>query len=920
MVYVRSSSGSGDGKTVDGMASLLSLLRFALRSLIRGGAIPYEINQELQTHLDEQTEELMRAGWARRDARDEAVRRFGDLERIRRECLQLSMARQRGGTMDVAEDVRVALRGFRRSPFFAVTSVLIVGLGIGATTTIFSVADHVLLRPLPYPDPGALVTVGKPGSGMSIPDFLELRDRVGAFSAVGAQWDREYDLTSSGDPERVNVGQVTAGFLSTLGGRPALGRLFGEGDFEPSVQRTAILSQEIWRRRWNGQKTAIGTTVRLDGLEYQVIGVLSSDFVDPEALVQNKVDIWVPLDPPDPLREARTSSILRVVARLGQSGTTTRAEEELHALSLALASAFPESSRRTDGSPIPFRLRSLREATVGGVGRKLFLLLGAVGLMLLIACANLANLTLARGADRAQELALRSALGATRGRLVRFLLTESLLLALLGGLLGIGLSVPGVEAFKALGAGGLPRLASVTVDWGVMAFAVALSGVTGVLVGLLPAVRSGVADLTSTFREGSSTVTLSSRRIALREGLMIAQIALALVLLVGAGLLFNSLLHLRAVDPGFDTRNLVTTEIRFGLPFGWGETRYRSPQSKARFTEELLPALRDLPGVERVGGALSLPFARDHYFGGTVAREDNPGDTIDAWIRPVTYGFLETLGARVLAGRTFNEQEDRQGTGDGDFGTPGQRPPQTLPVLVNRTLAHRLWADGSPLGRGLVLGQTRAQVIGVIEDVSHLGLDQPREANIYVPYVRVGTRFDRLDLVLRYRGSSAGLAQGIRGAVRAIDPDLPVGELVTMDERMSRTMVTPRFYSALFAAFAIFALVLAASGIYASMTYLVSRRMREFGIRLALGCPPRAVLVKVLGRGAALAAAGIFLGLGGSLAMSRLLRAYLFGLKPTDLATFVCVSVLLATAAVFSCSAPARRAAQANPVDVLRGE
>lgn len=904
------------------MASLLSLLRLAIRSLIRGRAIPHEIDRELEAHLDEETEELVRAGWARRDARDEAARRFGDLEKIRGECLQLSMARQQGGRMSIVEDVRVALRGFRRSPFFVVASVLIVGLGIGATTIIFSVADHVLLRPLPYPDPGELVTLGRrgSGSGMSIPDFLEMRDRISAFSAVGAQWDREYDLTGSGYPEKVNVGQMTAGFLSILGAHPAVGRLFVEGDFAPGVERTAVLSQEIWRRRWSGQENAVGATVRLDGLEYHVVGVLSSDFTDPEALVRNKVDIWVPLDPPTGLREERTSSILRVVARLGESGTVNRAEEELHALSLRLADAFPENSRRPDGSPIPFRLRSLHEATVGSVGRNVFLLLGAVGLMLLIACANVANLTLARGADRAHELALRSALGATRGRLVSFLLTESLMLALLGGLLGIGLSVPGVQAFRALGGGSLPRLASITVDWGVMAFAIVLSGITGVLFGLLPAVRSGVVEPAATFREGPSAVTVSSGRIALREGLMIVQIALALVLLVGAGLLFNSLLHLRAVDPGFDTRNLVTAEIRFSLPFGWGEARYKSPESKARFTEELLQALRDLPGVESAGGALSLPFASDHYWRGTVTRGDSPGDTINTWIRPVTHGFLETLGARVLVGRSFNEQEDRLRTQSVAPGDAGRRAPQTLPVLVNRTLAHRFWADGSPLGKELALGQTRAHVIGVIEDLSHLGVDQPKEANLYVPYLRVGSMLTSLDLVLRHRGPSAEFADGIRRAVRGIDPDLAVGSLVTMEERRSRTMVTPRFYSALFAAFATFALVLAVSGIYASMTYLVSRRMREFGVRLALGCSPRAVRRKVLWRGATLAAVGISFGLGGSLAMSRLLRAYLFELKPTDPATFVCVSVLLVTAAVFSCVAPARRAARANPVDVLRGE
>jgi predicted permease len=793
-----------------------------------------------------------------------------------------------------------------------------IGTGIGATTTIFSVADHVLLRPLPYLDPDELVTIRKGSSGVPIPDFVDIRDRTRCFESLGGQWDRMQDLTGTGQPERVNVGQLTGDFLHLLGAMPSLGRLFIPADFAPDAGRVAVLSHQFWQRRMGGATEAVGQAITLEGQRYEVVGVVSRDFTQPEALTESNVDVWVPLDLTTPFLLQRTSYLLNVVARLAPALTAAAAQRELDALAAALATEHPDGNRRQDGSPVRFPLRSLHEATVGDVGDTLSLLLGAVGLMLLIACANVANLSLARAADRSREMALRTALGAGRGRIVRLVLMESVVLGLIGGGLGVAIAAIGVKTFAVLNAGGIPRVASVTVDWRVVAFALLLSIAAGVLFGLLPAIRSAESDYSIALKEGSQTSTLSRSGSRTRNTLVVSEIALALVLLVGAGLLFNSFMQLRRVDPGFDTENVLALPLRFGLPFGWGGTRYADADTKAAFAREILAAARAIPGVIEAGGGLSPPFNRVCCWSAGIVRSDEPDDTVESWIRPVTHRYLEAIGARLIAGRTFTAVDD-QGE---RFIAVAERSNELrvthLSAVVNASLAARLFPNESPLGREIVQGGLRAEVVGVVRDISHLGLDRSGEYDLYVPFLRTGTAFDRLDLAVRYRGSTEVVADALRRAVWNIDPDLPIGTMQTMDQRMSRSLATPRFYSALFASFAILAFLLAASGIYASMAYVVRQRRRELGIRLALGGAPANLVWMVLGRGTLQTAVGLTLGLAGAYALSRLLSGFVFGISTSDPLTFVSASLVLGAVALLACVVPARKAAGADPLEVLR--
>jgi putative ABC transport system permease protein len=658
----------------------------------------------------------------------------------------------------------------------------------------------------------------------------------------------------------------------------------------------------------------------LEGQPYEVVGVLGENFVEPEALVRGRVDVWVPLDLNTPFLQTRNSYVLRTVARLTPGLSGNSAQEELDALAETLANEHPDDNRRLNGSAVQFPLRTLHEATVRDFGQTLSVLMGAVGLMLLIACANVANLYLARSTERSREMALRTALGAGKGRLLRLLLTESVMLGVVGGVLGVVLAVLGVKAFTVLNAGGLPRVAFVAVDWRVVSFAVVLSILTGILFGLLPALRSARSDFSSALREGAVSTTGTRNRNVTRDSLVVVEIALALVLLVGAGLLFNSFLHLRRVDPGFETENVVTAELRFGLPFGWGSTRYANAEAKAQFTSAVLEATRRIPGVVSVGGSLSSPFSPGCCWSTKVFRSDRAADSVDSWMRPVTHGYLETIGARLITGRMLTASDDQGEPYNADVNAEDDLGESFVSAIVNNTLARHLWPNESPLGGELIGGGLRARVVGVIDDVSQLPLDQMGQYDLYLPFLRTGTAFDRLELAVDYLGCTEIVAAAIRAAVWNIDPDLPVGTMLTMDQRMARSMNTPRFYSILFVVFAGVAFLLAASGIYASMTYVVGQRKRELGIRLALGGRLRNVLRMALGRGAMLTGLGVVIGACGASALFRLLDSLLFGITTTDITTFSSVALLLGVVAMLACYIPARRAACADPLEVLRAE
>ena len=829
------------------------------------------------------------------------------------------------------QDLRFAFRSLRKKPGFTITTVLIVALGVGATTTIFSVVDGVLLRPLPYPEPAELMILEKEGS-VSIPDYVDFRDRTTSFEAWGATWDVAIDLTGDGTPERLEAAQITPVLLSMLGARTQVGRLLTPDDFEAGASAVAVLSHRFWQRRWGGDRDVVGRTIILNGDPVVVVGALNPDFRPPEALELADIHIYVPLELNRVEFQSRRFSVLDVLARLEDDVSFAEARAELDVLGAALAEEYPEDYIDPDGTPVPIDMTPLQEATVGNIGPTLYMFLGAVALLLLIACANVANLFLARGMDREGEMAIRSALGANHGRLMAQLLTESVLLAIIGGTIGIATAFLGVEAFRVLNPGGIPRLGEVAVDLRVLGFALALSTLTGIIFGIVPAITSAWTDAYTGLREGTSRHTAGRSRLKLRNGLVVAEIGLALMLLAGAGLLFNSFLRLRQVDTGFEPEGMVTLQLNI-------QSAYEGAERLA-FAEALLERLTAAPGATAVGASWTLPFAGGRCCfqtslqpagAGARARYNDDDDDEDdqrltAYIHPVTSGYFKALGFPILQGRGLTRQDDA---------LPAVAPPNldelgnvqltryTLPAIANRQLAERFWPDGDVLGKTLALNflpGVELEIVGVSDEILHWNLNADRGLDIYVPFAAFAGWIGLLDVAVRHEGPVGPVAQAMRQAVWELDPNLPLGEIVSMEKRISRSITAPRFYTLLLATFATIAFLLAAGGIYGSMLYSVGQRQREMGIRIALGARSANVVRMIVGRGMILIGIGIGLGLAGAITLSSVLESLVFGIATTDPATLIAVSVLLAVVATAACYFPARVAARADPLETLRAE
>ncbi len=823
--------------------------------------------------------------------------------------------------LGLVPNFRYVVRSLARTPAFSLMAILIVALGVGATTTIYSVVDNVLLRPLPYPDPQELVMFTKgEGGSLSIPDFRDIYDQTDAFASLAAWTDADLDLTNEGIPERLTVGRVTAEFFSVLGASPAVGRLFTAGDFAPGANKVVVVDHGLWQRRWGGDPALVGSAVILDGETVTVLGVLKRDFQSPEGLTGNELDVWVPFDLTAPEWQHRNLWLLSPIGRLAPGATLASAQAEMDALAETLAVDHPVNNRDRDGRAFYFPLVPLHEAMVGSVAQPLYVLLGAVGLLLLIACANVANLFLARGTDREREIALRSALGAGRGRIVQQLLTESVALALLGGALGAGIAVVSIRMFGVFDAVGIPRMSDVVVDWRVLLFTVALSTLTGVLFGLIPALQSAQTDICAALQEGAQNATAGRHRAKLRNSFVVAEIALALMLLIGAGLLFNSFLRLRSVDPGVDPDDVTVMSLRLGA-FDFGSIasgRYSTEGERIQFTNDLLETIRAFPNVQAAGATMRMPFGSGRCCWATDVAPSGSEDSVMAWMHPVTSAFMEALGATLVAGR-FHVQGDMAAPAPSGGGADDDQQ-RTVAAVINRSLAERHWPDGDVLGRELHTRSYILSIVGVVDDIRHFGLDSPEQFDAYLPYAPDGAFFPMLDVAVRSSGDSDNLAAALRQAVWRVDPELPVSPPHTMNDRISGTITTPRFYSMLLAAFAAVAFLLAASGIASSMLYSVGQRQRELGIRLALGAQRRSLMRMVVGKGVLLTALGLSVGIGGAFALSRVLDSFVFGISTTDPMTFVAVSLLLATVAMLACYLPARKAAGADPLEVLRAE
>jgi len=793
-------------------------------------------------------------------------------------------------------DVRFAVRTLAKRPAFTLTALAIIAVGIGASTTIFTVVDHVLLRQLPYAEPEALVVVDDPS--FAVPIFLAWKDGTkDSFEYFAASSTSSVNLTGLETPMHLSAASVTPDFFPALRVEPALGRGFVSSEYVAAPD-VVIVSYGAWQRLFGGDPDVVGRTLQINQRTRTVVGVMAADFRPPEAVVGREVDLWMPFDAADPAwSDAWGSWFLSIVARLTPGRTLEATQAELEALSARLIAANPGGYQSNDGA-YTIEISPLLRATVGEVGNTLYLLLGAVGMMLLIACANVASLLLARATDRQREVAVRAALGASRSCIAQQLLCEAMALSLTGGALGILGAFAAVEWFNSFQPGDIPRSGAVQLDVRVLGFALATAVVTGLIFGVAPAWRAARMDLNEAIREGSGTLSPSAARQRLRSGLVVLEVALAVVLTAGAGLLFNSFLHLTAVDPGFDTEQLLS----FELSLGTYETEERLP-----VVEQLLEALRAIPGAESVGLGITVPFAltgdnRCCWFDSMVTdrEEDEPYLAV---VNPVDDGYFVTLGASMRYGRAI-ARADR----DAD--------PVTV---VTVTTAQNMFGRDDVVGEVLhVKGDLDLRIVGVVEDIRHWGLTAEANNELYVPYRGFHQYFRHATFLMR--GQRADLATQLRRAVWSVDPQLPVDNVVTMREMVSASVAGPRFYSGIFLIFSGVALLLAAGGLYGALMFQVGQRSREIGIRMALGARSGQVVVMVVRQGMTLTSIGLAIGIAGALALARLLESFVFGISTADPARFAIVVAVLTLVAFVASYLPARRAGKSDPLISLRAE
>jgi predicted permease len=804
------------------------------------------------------------------------------------------------------QEVRYALRQLRKSTGFTAVAVITLALGIGANTAIFSVVNAVLLRPLPYRDDSRLVVILHKGHNPVSPaNFIDWRNQNHVFEQIGAAEYWTPNLTGTDNPEKLWALHVSPDILPMLGVQPLLGRVFLPEEQESGKQHEVLLSYRLWQSHFAGNPTIVGQSVALNGESYNVVGVMPPQFKF-APFWATKAELWAPLALGSRISD-RSGGSLRVFARLKPGVTLEQAQAEMAAITEQIEREFPGTSR-------DMKVLSLREKVVGDIRPSLFVLLGAVGFVLLIACANVSHMLLARSAARQREAALRSALGAGRWDMLRQFLTESLVLALIGGGAGLLLATWGVRALLGLGFADIPRVETVGVDGRVMLFALVISLLTGVAFGMAPAWRVTAVNLTDALKEGQRGSGEGRRSNRLRGLLVSSEFALAVVLLAGAGLMVRSFLALQHVDPGFDQHNLLSMVV------GVSGTEEAVAGHTGSFYQQVLQKVSAVPGVQFASAINHLPLAGDewgwpfHIEGRPLAR---PGEAPIATYRVIFPGYFRTMHIPILRGRDLREADD--------LGAPGV-------VVINDYIAQRYWPGEDPIGKRITLDDPAKTpswlaVVGVVKTTARRSWIGPPEEEVFLPYLQnrayletPSPPFAYFTLVVRTNGSPAALAPAIRGAVHSLDRNVPISEVQTMEQVVAEATGQPRFYLVLLGAFAATALVLAGVGIYGVMSYSVSRQTHEIGIRMALGAQGRDVLQLVVFEGLAMALAGMVLGLAGALALTRLMSGLLYGTRPTDPATFVTAVVVLSGVAVAASYLPARRATKLDPMVALRSE
>ena len=796
-------------------------------------------------------------------------------------------------------DLRYGARMLIRKPGFTAIAIITLALGIGANTMIFSVVNAVLSSPLQFPDSGRLVRLGETHAnftgGFTYASFLDLGNETESLENIAAARFWSDNLIDGGEPEQVSIMLVSANFFPALGVHPLVGRTFLREEDTPGRDSVVVMSHRLWQRRYGGDLNLIGKTIKVGANERTVIGVMPPDFQS-NVLFSGQYDLWAPLVPGGLLHDNRRSHLLAVIARLRPRATITEAQAEL----TGVAAGIEQQNPGVDDPDLGVSVDGLQERMVAPMRPALIVLLCAVGCVLLIACANVANLLLARSAAREREMAIRIALGASRGRIARQLLTESALLGLAGGAAGLLLAVWGVDSITALAPANLPRIDEVRVDGRVMGFTLLTSLFTGILFGLAPAFQLPRLSIHEVVRDGGRGST-GARRRWLRHFLVVSEVALALVLLIGAGLLINSFWRLQQVDRGFDARNVVTLNLTL--------SRYSNTQQQVAFLKEVLERVAHVPGVRSVGVTSTLPLR-----GGpatTFVIEDRPpvalGDEPSADIRVIDSNYFQTMGIPVRAGRAFARAD-------------WINAPKVM--VINETMARRFWPGEDPIGKRVTMRDwgppLTGEVVGVAGDVKADGLDSESRPMIYWPYPQFPVIFN--NIVVRTEADPIGLAGAIKSQIWSVDPAQSVASVATMDQVLSSSVAPRRFNMLLLGIFAAVALVLAAVGIYGVISYTVSQRTHEIGIRLALGARGADVLKLVVGQGMVLVLGGVGLGLAAAAGLTRLMSTLLFGVSATDAPTFVVVAVLLSGVALAACVVPARRATRVDPMVALRNE
>jgi putative ABC transport system permease protein len=890
----------------------LHTFRLRLRSLFRRNQVEQDLADELQYHLEQKTQEYMAGGLSAEEARHKARREFGGIEQSKENCRDTRRVR----VMETAlEDLRFGLRMLRKSPGFTAIAVLTLGLGIGANTAMFSVVEGVLLAPLQYFHPDRLVMVWEnnprfPQTWVSYPNFRDWQRGARSFQQMAAFREQGIDLTGPGTPEHLNGKDISSGFFSTLGMELALGREFSPAEDRQGGTPVAIISNRLWRNRFDGSQVALGRTLTLEGVDYTIVGVTPPGFRLMEDVAEDDADVYTPLGRSDPLilNDRAGHDGIYCLARLAPGVSLAQAQAEISTIQNGLDQLYPEANR-----DLGIYIEPLKQFVVGDAGKILLLLLGAVALVLLIACANVANLLLARSAARAREFAVRSALGANRTRLVRQLLTESVLLSLLGAGVGLLIAILGVKSVLAAVSENLPRSENIGVNAPVLFFTLGVSIAVGILFGFAPALKSWNSDTQVCLKEGGRGSTGAHHRA--QRGLVITQMALTLVLLVGAGLLFRTIQHLWDVNPGFDTQNVITFKV------GVSHSQTNTPSSTRIAYQQLIERIRQISGVAAadftsavpLSGGWTMPF----WIGSQKPASLQGAPRLVMFLTGLDY--LRTMGIPLLRGRFF---------------TPEDSTKSPCVMVIDSLFARTYFPDSDPLTQTLSAGFSPmgpCRIVGVVGHVRQWLLEDPStytQIQAYLPLYQdpdqwVPINYPGTTIVVRTPLEPATVMPAIKAAVYGAGSDQPVYDVQTMQQIVSESMSSQRFPMILLGAFAAIALLLASIGIYGVISYSVTQRVHEIGIRMALGAEKRNIFRQVIGQGLRLILAGLAIGAAAVLILTRVLSSFsrlLYGVGASDPLTLASVALVLTGVAIMACYIPARRATRVDPMVALRYE